>query len=119
MPESFTVAAIDARGTPASDPSIADVLASVTAIDDRPAAAALENDAPATFPLGETRVTFTATDAAGNAAQASVVVTVADLTPPAIVAPPDRTVAQTGTLTPVALGDPAVSDNVSEAAALM
>ena len=50
MPAPFTVAAIDARGTPASDPSIADVLASVTAIDDRPAAAALENDAPAIVP---------------------------------------------------------------------
>jgi hypothetical protein len=55
VPPPFTVAAIDARGTPASDPSIAAKLASVTAADDRPDAAALANDAPAMFPLGTTR----------------------------------------------------------------
>jgi len=36
----------------------------------------LTNDAPPVFPLGRTRVTFTATDESGNAARASLVVNV-------------------------------------------
>lgn len=118
LPADFTVAALDAHGTPASDPAIATVLARVSARDDRPDEAQLDSDAPETFPLGITRVTFTATDDAGNRAQASVAVTVVDLTAPVIVAPPDVYAVQSGTLTPVALGEPSVSDNVSMVAAL-
>lgn len=42
------------------------------------------SDAPAVFPLGETLVTFTATDGSGNTAEASTTVTVVDTTPPEI-----------------------------------
>jgi hypothetical protein len=91
----------------------------VTAADDRPDAPTLTNDAPATFPLGNTLVTFTANDAADNVAHASVLVTIADLTPPEIVAPPDVTVAQTDALTQVEIGEPGVSDNVSTRAQLV
>jgi uncharacterized repeat protein (TIGR01451 family) len=42
------------------------------------------NDAPASFPLGETTVTWTVTDTSGNAKTATQKVTVADVTPPVI-----------------------------------
>jgi hypothetical protein len=44
----------------------------------------VENDAPALFPLGTTVVTWTATDASGNAFQATQDVVVEDTTPPEI-----------------------------------
>jgi hypothetical protein len=50
------------------------------------------SNAPDTYPLGTTNVTFTATDASGNSANCSVSVTVFDTTPPevAIISPADR-----------------------------
>lgn len=58
------------------------------------ASPALAYSAPsgATFALGETAVTATATDEAGNAAACSFRVTVRDTTPPAIVCPPSLVV---------------------------
>jgi hypothetical protein len=52
------------------------------------------SDAPATFPLGMTTVTFVATDDSGNTASASMTVTVVDTTPPSVDAGPDITVEQ-------------------------
>jgi hypothetical protein len=50
------------------------------------------SNAPDTYPLGTTTVTFTATDASGNSANCSVNVTVFDITPPevTIISPVDR-----------------------------
>jgi len=50
------------------------------------------NNAPDTYPLGTTNVTFTATDASGNRANCSVSVTIFDVTPPevTIISPVDR-----------------------------
>jgi hypothetical protein len=48
-------------------------------------APAVVNDAPAVFPLGATRVTWTATDGSGNTTTATQKVTVADTTPPEFV----------------------------------
>ncbi len=45
---------------------------------------AVENDAPDLFPVGDTIVTWTATDAAGNTTQAMQTVRVVDTTPPEI-----------------------------------
>ncbi|MGR9107740.1 MAG: HYR domain-containing protein, partial [Gammaproteobacteria bacterium] len=42
------------------------------------------SDAPEVFPLGETTVTFTATDGSGNSAEAMTTVTIVDTTPPDI-----------------------------------
>jgi len=64
------------------------------------------------FPLGNTTVTCTASDVAGNTATKSFVVTIQDTTPPAIVAPPNASVQATGSLTQVILGTPFVSDKV-------
>jgi uncharacterized delta-60 repeat protein len=74
----------------------------------------ISNDAPATFPVGTTVVTWTVRDGNGNTATATQQVTVADREVPAITAP---AAVQTGTGTTscdavdVALGQPTVSDN--------
>ena len=52
------------------------------------------NDAPAIFPLGETIVTFTATDDSGNQAIATTTVTIVDTTAPNLTVPEDVTVEQ-------------------------
>ena len=50
------------------------------------------DDAPNLFPLGDTVVTFTATDASGNQATAQATVTIIDTTPPLVTAPRGITV---------------------------
>jgi hypothetical protein len=52
----------------------------------------ITNNASSFFPLGETIVTWTATDASGNTATATQKVTVVDTTPPTIEAPDTLTV---------------------------
>ncbi|MEM3065574.1 MAG: HYR domain-containing protein, partial [Candidatus Nitrosotenuis sp.] len=70
------------------------------------------NDAPSTFPLGETTVTWTATDVAKNTATAIQKVTVKDTKAPKINAPADITVEATSLdANQVNLGEPTVSDN--------
>ena len=52
----------------------------------------IANDAPESFPVGTTVVTFTATDASGNQATAQATITVVDTTPPLITVPGGITV---------------------------
>ena len=63
---------------------------------------AVSNDAPALFPLGDTNVTWTATDDDGNSASVPQMVTVIDTTPPEIfcnavssITPPDAPISFT------------------------
>jgi len=75
--------------------------------------ASLVNNAPEKFPLGSIIITWTATDAAGNVAKATQVVTVVDTTSPVIAAPPSVTVEATSPdNNSVELGNPATSDGV-------
>ncbi|HGY91448.1 MAG TPA: HYR domain-containing protein, partial [Planctomycetes bacterium] len=76
-------------------------------------AVTITNDAPATFPLGNTTVTWTATDAASNSATCMQTVTVEDNELPTITCPADVTVnADPGQCDAVVnYGPPTVSDN--------
>ncbi|HSQ32195.1 MAG TPA: HYR domain-containing protein, partial [Gemmatimonadaceae bacterium] len=75
----------------------------------------IANNAPAVFAIGGTTVTWTATDAAGNSARATQLVTVIDDDPPSISAPADvvrLADGPAGVLVPTAeLGTEAASDN--------
>lgn len=71
-------------GVPATHPLIAAFLAGVSVSDDMDPAPVVTHDAPDTFPLGTTPVTFRATDASGNPAECTAAVTVVDTTPPQI-----------------------------------
>jgi len=87
-PTPITVAAVDANGIAASDPALAPLLAGASAVDNVDGAiTVIGNDAPTTFPLGSTTVTFSAVDGASNSGSATVLVTVADLTPPVVTGP--------------------------------
>ena len=70
------------------------------------------NDAPDSYSLGETLITWTATDSSENTATAIQRVTVQDTTNPTITAPPDINAEATGELTTIELGSPTVSDIV-------
>ena len=94
-PASIIVAATDADGTAASDAAIAAFLSGASATDNVDESSAITNDGLAVFPLGETEVTFSSTDAAGNIGSASATVTVTDQTAPVITAPTDGTIAAT------------------------
>jgi uncharacterized repeat protein (TIGR01451 family) len=68
-------------------------LGAASANDNCPGVTVARSGVPAGnfFPVGVTEVTYTATDASGNTAQATQKVTVADNTPPVVVPPPDIT----------------------------
>ncbi|MFH2042702.1 MAG: HYR domain-containing protein, partial [Acidobacteriota bacterium] len=106
VPVNITIEATSSSG--------ADVLFSVTATDDVDGAVAVtcEPASGATFSLGDTTVNCTASDAAGNTATETFMVSVEDTTPPSITAPGNITMEATGPSTFVALGTPAVSDIV-------
>jgi len=68
------------------------VLGTATVADNSGSGVAITNNAPTQFSLGQTTVTWTATDAAGNSATATQIVTVVDAELPTITAPPTVTV---------------------------
>lgn len=74
VPSSLVIPNVDQAGLPANDERITSFIASVTA-SDNVGVASFENDAPDHFPQGNTTITFTARDAAGNetVVQATVV----------------------------------------------
>ena len=73
----------------------------------------ITNNAPETFPLGETIVTWTATDTSGNSVSGTQLVTVVDTTSPSIDTPENIVVEATGfQRNMVELGMISVNDNV-------
>ena len=81
------------------------LLGSATATDNADQNPEITHDAPASFPLGETTVTWTARDASGNSATAAQTVTVRDTTPPDVIAPPEAVAEASGSLTQLTPGD--------------
>ncbi|MBL4826187.1 MAG: HYR domain-containing protein, partial [Spongiibacteraceae bacterium] len=74
---------------PASNTAIAAFLAGATAVDDVDGALTVTHDAPGTFPLGVTPVSFSATDSAGNIGTTIATVSVSDAGSPVITVPAD------------------------------
>ncbi len=68
------------------------------------------NDAPTYFSLGETIVTWTATDEGGNTASSTQTITVVDTTAPELFAPSDITIDAKSLLTPIEVGQGAAID---------
>jgi hypothetical protein len=106
----------------ATSPAGALVTFTATASDDRdgPLAPSCSPRSGSPFVLGETTVTCTAGDAAGNSSSESFVVTVSDTTPPTVTPPPDVVVPTdpgrpTALVTDARLGTPTATDRVGVA----
>jgi hypothetical protein len=84
VPESITVDATDSSGTAATNAAIAAFLLEASAADDVDDSVTVTHDAPETFPIEATTVTFTATDAANNTSTKTATITIADQTAPVI-----------------------------------
>ena len=83
-PEDITVECSTGGGTPWDDPQLAGFFAAPAATDNCDPGPVITHDAPLLFPLGETVVTFTATDDSGNESTCEATVNVEDTTPPVL-----------------------------------
>jgi len=83
-PANVTVECTGSLGIDADDPQLAAFFSGLLASDVCDASLTKGDDAPAFFPLGDTLVTFTATDDHTNSSSCSATVTVADTIPPDI-----------------------------------
>lgn len=92
LPADITVEGDVTGGADATGSSLAAYLAGATVVDIVDDTVTVSHDGPATFPVGDTVVTFTATDDEGNVSTATGTVTVTDTTDPNVVAPADITV---------------------------
>ncbi len=70
----------------------------------------ISNNAPNLFPLGETVVTWTATDTSGNSASATQTVTIVDTTAPELIIPEDITISAFSLEKQVEIGEAYVND---------
>jgi Ca2+-binding RTX toxin-like protein len=70
----------------------------------------ISNNAPDLFPLGETIVTWTATDTSGNSASATQTVTIVDTTAPELIMPEDVTISAFSLEKQVDIGEAYVND---------
>ncbi|MDX8377806.1 MAG: Ig-like domain-containing protein, partial [Mariprofundales bacterium] len=95
VPANAIIAALDANGTPITDPDVRAYLNSASAIDNVNGNVAVNNDAPAILALGTNSILFSAIDNAGNPNVISVQITVVDMTAPVLIAPANITVIAT------------------------
>ena len=102
-PADLTIEAKDAKSN-VVDIGVADAQDTVGVIS-------INNNAPSIFPLGDTMVTWTAIDAAGNLATANQKISIIDTTPPLIQAPETVQVEATSQLNNIVeLGEATASD---------
>jgi HYR domain len=90
VPAAITVSSNGAQTLAASDPIVSKFLSGATARDIVAGGVSVTNNAPSTFPVGTTTVTFSAADPSGNTATATSTVTVVTQAVPRVQAP-DRT----------------------------
>lgn len=90
-PAPIVVISPQGSSLPPTTPEIAEFLEGASAIDNCDPDVDITHDGPALFPLGETLVTFTATDDDGNTAMCSSTVTVVEPAPQSQPAGPEET----------------------------
>ena len=96
----------------ATGPLTSVVIGTATATDAVGVVPPIINDAPSSFPVGITTVTWKAKDVASNEGTATQKVTVVDTTKPVVTPPPDKTAEATGPLTSVVIGTATATDAV-------
>jgi uncharacterized repeat protein (TIGR01451 family)/gliding motility-associated-like protein len=107
-----------AVNTDADECTASGVVLGTPTTDDNCTVASVTNDAPATFPIGTTTVTWTVTDGSGNIETCEQLVTVTDIELPTIDCPVDvavNTDADECTASGVVLGTPTTDDNCTVA----
>lgn len=93
VPADLTVECEGPGGVPRSHPAVQAFLAAAAASDACDPVVGVTHDAPESFPLGATTVTWTARDGAGNPVTAQARVRVLDTQPPALTCPAGASVA--------------------------
>ena len=83
-PSTIQLAATDASGTLRNAPQIQEFFDSIKVTDNYDCHITPTNDCPELLPIGDTLITFTATDRSGNEATHSCTITIADMTGPII-----------------------------------
>jgi len=100
----------------AQSPTSNQISIGIATAEDIVGVALIEVDAPAAFQLGDTIVTWTATDSSGNSATATQKITVVDTTEPVLTPPESLQVEATSELeTAVSLGDATATDHIEVA----
>jgi sugar lactone lactonase YvrE len=100
----------------AQNPTSNQISIGIATAEDIVGVALIEVDAPSVFPLGETLVTWTATDSSGNSINATQKISVVDTTAPVLTPPESLQVEATSELeTLVSLGDAIASDHIEVA----
>ncbi|MEK6966561.1 MAG: HYR domain-containing protein, partial [Thermoproteota archaeon] len=100
----------------AQNPTSNVVSLGIATAEDIVGVALIEVDAPSVFPLGETIVTWVATDSSGNSATATQKISIIDTTPPVLTQPSSLQVEATSEFeTQVSLGNATASDHIQVA----